>query len=334
MLMIYAGFLISALITVLAAVKLSTYADVIGERTRLGGMLAGTLLLAGATSLPEVTTSLTAVFVENPDIAVSNVLGSNLFNLMILASFDLYYRRHRMFRFVGNDHQLTAWIGLLMTGVITLGMLSPIHIEWFNIGIEMYLLLLIYFAGLIILSKKDFSKPLLQQTTSIESVYHKKAISLKEAKRGFLIASVITLIAGSFLTITGDAIALATNLSSSFMGTFLIAAATSLPEVVAVLVAVQLANYALAVGNILGSNMFNLLILALVDFFIRDQAVLQAVHPVTVLTVFTVLLLNLIVLFTLYQAKSLSGNGKGYSLPSALLVVLYFISSFLIFTLS
>ncbi|AOM83382.1 sodium:calcium antiporter [Salisediminibacterium beveridgei] len=333
-LMIYTGFLISALITVIAAVKLSTYADVIGERTRLGGMLAGTLLLAGATSLPEVTTSLTAVVVENPDIAVSNVLGSNLFNLMILASFDVFYRRNRMFRHVGSDHQLTAWIGLFMTAVIALGMMSPMSIEWFNIGIEMFLMMVIYVAGIITLSKKEFTEPLMQQSTSIESVYHKKAISLKEAKVGFLIASVITLIAGSFLTLTGDAIAIATNMSSSFMGTFLIAAATSLPEVVAVLVAVQLANYALAVGNILGSNMFNLLILALVDFFVRDQAVLQAVHPVTILTVITVFLLNSIVLFALYKAKALSVDGKCYSLPSAVLVLLYFISSYFIFTLS
>lgn len=329
--MIYAGFLISALITVMAAVKLSTFADVIGERTRLGGMLAGTLLLAGATSLPEVTTSITAIFVDNPDIAVSNVLGSNLFNLMILASFDLIYRRKQMFRTVQSEHQRSAWIGLLMTVVVVFGIITPSRIEWLNIGFEMYLMLFIYAAGLYILSKTETSLPLSEQTKLVNPVQHTKAISLTEAKTGFLIASIITLIAGSFLTITGDAIAIATNMGSSFMGTFLIAAATSLPEVVAVLVAVQLANYALAVGNILGSNMFNLLILALVDLFLRDQAVLQAVHPVTTVTVFTVLVLNLITLIALYMARSSIVTGRWYSLPSVILVILYFVSSYLIF---
>ncbi|WP_084215563.1 hypothetical protein [Jeotgalibacillus campisalis] len=57
-----------------------------------GQLLVGTLLLAGATSLPEVTTSLSAVLIGNNDNAIGNVLGSNLFNVFILACFDAVYR--------------------------------------------------------------------------------------------------------------------------------------------------------------------------------------------------------------------------------------------------
>lgn len=329
--MIYAGFIISAFITVWAAVKLSTYADVIGEQTKLGGMLAGTLLLAGATSLPEVTTSLTAVYLNNPDIAVSNVFGSNLFNLLILAVFDLIYRRSHIFRSIGKSHQYSAWIGIMMTTVVFLPMIVPYHFSVFYIGIEMILMLLIYLIGLWVLSRKQESVQNEIITPPVLNDHHKNAISLKEAAYGFAAASVVTLIAGSFLTITGDAIAIATGLGSSFMGTFLIAGATSLPEVVAVLVAVQLGNYALAVGNILGSNMFNLLILALVDAALRGEAVLQAVHPVTLITILTVLMLTAITLAGMTWIKRAERSSKWHILPSSMVVILYGILSYLIF---
>lgn len=332
--MIYAGFVISACITVWAAVKLSTYADVIGERTKLGGMLAGTLLLAGATSLPEVTTSLTAVFLNNPDIAVSNVFGSNLFNLLILAIFDLLYRKANLFGSIDKSHQISAWAGLTMTTVVLLPMFLPFHFSFFSIGIEMILMVLVYLFGLLVLTRNQEIIPEEVLAAPAVNDFHRNAISLKEAGYGFAGASVITLAAGSFLTITGDTIAMTTGMGSSFMGTFLIAGATSLPEVVAVLVAIQLGNYALAVGSILGSNMFNLLILTLVDVSLRGDAVLQAVHPMTLMTILSVFLFTVITLIGMTWKKRTKKTAPMHALPSLLIVMLYFVLSYLIFVFS
>ncbi|MFP3513746.1 sodium:calcium antiporter, partial [Peribacillus sp. SIMBA_075] len=88
-------FLLAAAVTVFAAIKLSQYADVISEKSAMGGMMVGTLLLAGATSLPEISTSFSAAAIGNADIAVGNMIGSNLFNLFILAGFDLLLNRRR-----------------------------------------------------------------------------------------------------------------------------------------------------------------------------------------------------------------------------------------------
>ena len=115
--MIFVLFGIAALITVVTAVKLSTYADVISEKSKLGGMMVGTLLLAVATSLPEVTTSLTAVFLDNPDIAVGNVLGSNMFNLLIIAVFDLVYRKEKLFSQTSFSHVYTAVLGMFLAAM-------------------------------------------------------------------------------------------------------------------------------------------------------------------------------------------------------------------------
>lgn len=91
--MVFIWFIVAVIVTVLAAVKISTYADAISRLSSFGSLLIGTFLLAGATSLPEVTTSITAVYLDNPDMAVGNVLGSNIFNIGILATFLLIYRK-------------------------------------------------------------------------------------------------------------------------------------------------------------------------------------------------------------------------------------------------
>ncbi|WP_280769261.1 sodium:calcium antiporter [Salipaludibacillus daqingensis] len=332
--MIYFMFILAAAFTVIAAIRLSTYADIISERTSLGGMMVGTILLAGATSLPEVTTSLTAIAVNNPDIAVSNVLGSNLFNLFILAGLDLYYRKHKLFAKVGTSHLSTGFMSFALTGIIFVAMVFPTGYHFMNIGLEMYFLVLFYFIGMkwLIMNQKDevFS----EVAPTSESTYHTGAISLRRAKISFGISAFVIFISGSLLTIYGDAIAVSSGLSSSFIGTFLIAGATSLPEAVTVIVAIQLANYHLAVGNILGSNLFNILILVLSDLFFRSGPILSFVHPITTLSVVAVLLLNILVIVGMILSQSGRFNGKLYSVPSIIVLSFYLLLSFIIFVLS
>lgn len=334
--MIYMMFILAACITIYSAVKLSTFADVIGERTKLGGMMAGTFLLAGATSLPEVTTSLTAIGLNNPDLAISNVFGSNLFNLFVLAVFDLIYRRKKMFSLVGGDHLMTGYMNFGLTGIVFTAMLFPSPVHFLNIGIEMYLLVLLYVICMKLMSARSAGLVTSHETAaaSESDIHHTGAISLRRAKTGFVIHAVIILGAGSLLTFAGDAIALATGLSSSFMGTYLIAGATSLPEVVTVLVALQLANYQLAVGNILGSNMFNLLILALSDAAFRQGPVLSAVSPVTLVSITSLMIINIVVVAALLIFKYKSAKTGTYTVPSVVVIVLYVICSYIIFTMS
>ncbi|MCD8508557.1 MAG: sodium:calcium antiporter [Bacillus sp. (in: Bacteria)] len=355
--MIYLLFIAAALITVYSAIKLSTYADVLSQRTSLGGMMVGTLLLAGATSLPEVTTSATAVFVNNPDIAVGNVLGSNLFNLFILAFVDLLYRKKRIMTSIHKDHTITAFIALGLTALVLVTILFPTNVTLLGVGLESYLLVVFYFISMKLISKPTdditasntvveekhvvqnndevaASTEISNEKEKVKEAYHTRAISVRKAKLGFVIFAFIIFVTGSLLTIAGNQIAMTTGISSSFIGSFLIAGATSLPELVTVLVAVQLLNYNLAIGNILGSNIFNLLILAFTDFLYRGGSILSAASPVTAITAFAVITLNIVVIAAIIFWQM---NGKvryGYAFPSLLLIIVYGVSSYLIFTLS
>src|SRR5512139_2620308 len=95
---IWLQFLISAALIVLAATQLAKYGDVIAIRTGLGGMFVGVILLAGATSLPEVLTTISSLSQGVPNLAAGNLFGSNMFNMLMLAVIDLADQQRRILR--------------------------------------------------------------------------------------------------------------------------------------------------------------------------------------------------------------------------------------------
>lgn len=325
--MVFFLFSLAALFTVLAAVKLSTYADVLSERTSLGGMIVGTIFLAGATSLPEVTTSLAAIGLNNPNLAVGNVLGSNLFNLLIIASFDLYFRKQQIFKIASKSHLYTISLVMLLSSLVFLALTLKLPFSLLGIGLDSIVLVAVYATGMYLLTKRVTS---FERGQDEDGIPQTSAISLKKAITGFVIAALIILVTGTLLSVTGDEIAVITGLGSSFVGTFLIAATTSLPEAVAVLIAIQLRNYNLAIGSILGSNLFNILILIGSDVFYRKSSIISAVVPVHSVTALATFMLSVLVLLSLIRFKFTKFKIV-YWIPSALLVVVYFLSSYLIF---
>lgn len=328
--LVYFIFSICAIVTVIAAMKLSTYADVLSKKTSLGGMLIGTVFLAGATSLPEVTTSLSAVIIDNPDIAVGNVLGSNMFNLFILAMFDLYFRKQQFLREAEKEHFYTAGIGLVLTITSLIALKLKLNITVLGIGVDTLFIIVIYVVGMFVLTKLTKREDILVHKEIEQDDSSNTAISLKKAIWGFTLAAIIILMTGTILSIAGDKIAVITGLGSSFVGSFLIAATTSLPEAVSVLIAIRLGNYNLAIGSILGSNMFNMLILSGSDILFQKGAILAHVSSVHQITATAVSVLSIIILFSLARKKQRSSFI--YALPSLLLVILYFISSYFIFS--
>ncbi|SDH71595.1 cation:H+ antiporter [Alteribacillus persepolensis] len=328
--MLFVYFFIAAAITVAAAVKLSTYADVISEKSKWGGMMVGTVLLAGATSLPEVTTTVTAVSLNNPDIAVGNVLGSNMFNLLIIAVFDLCYRKEQLFSRTSISHTYTASLGIFLALMAWFAMLVKTDTAIFGIGIDTIIILAVYALGMAWINKQPNAAPVSEEEDTVSEKSPAYALSLRHAQIGFVIAAIIILIAGSILTVTGDQIALVTGLGSSFVGSFLIAASTSLPEAIAVLIALQLQNHNLALGSILGSNLFNIILLGLSDIAYRSGPIIAASNNSHQVTAAAVTLLAAIALFSILRGRK--QLFRLYTWPSALLVVLYFLSSYFIFT--
>ena len=129
-------FLLTSAIIVAAAYKLAQYADIIAVRTRFGGLLVGTILLAGATSLPEFIASISAFQQGVPDLAAGNFLGSNMVNIVLLALVDLLNHQVPLLRSVALTQTLTAVMGILLMTLVAIFMMGnlPLTIGWLVCG--------------------------------------------------------------------------------------------------------------------------------------------------------------------------------------------------------
>ena len=102
----------------IAGWRLSRYGDILAEKTGLSASWIGLILLATATSLPELATGISAVTAANaPDIAAGDVLGSTVFNLLILVVLDAFYRRESLYTRAAQGHILSAALGALLIGI-------------------------------------------------------------------------------------------------------------------------------------------------------------------------------------------------------------------------
>lgn len=330
--MVFVIFILAAALTVFASIKLSQYADVISSKTAMGGMMVGTLLLAGATSLPEVSTSFSAAAIGNADIAVGNMIGSNLFNLFILAGFDFLLRGRRILNRASRNNIYTALLGILLTVLVIMALWLRLDIQILGVGVDALIIAITYIVGMVAINKLPSLDPEAEAVAESEEEPDNPsaALSSKAAIFRFVIAALVILAAGTALSITGDQIAIITGIGSSFIGSFLIAAATSLPEAISVFVALRLSNVNMAVGAILGSNIFNMIILALSDPVYTAGPIMLDVSGANMIIAVGVLIMSLLALFSLYRKESAST--LSYAIPSVIILIVYFAASYMNFT--
>lgn len=262
-------FGIAAAVIVVAAGVLTRQTDRIGRFTGLGGSLAGMVLLAAATSLPELTTSCGAAWIGAADLAVGGVLGSCLINLLLLAVLDMtHYSRGRMLSTTAAAHALGAAAGIALTALVLLLLLArPAWslFGWVGLGSVVIMLGFLFTLRLVYLNQRVAAGS--DQAQGAKDGEEPSSGSLRRAVLGYLLAAGAIFAAAPFLAQAADRLAEQTGLGGTFVGTTLLALATSLPEAVTTLAAVRMRAFDLAIGNIFGSNVFNLVILVPVDFF-------------------------------------------------------------------
>lgn len=292
-------FGVLAAIVVLAATFLASCADRIAEATGISRSLAGLVLLAVATSLPEVTVGWSAVRMGAGDLAIGQLLGSSLFNLLILSLLDLLTStRGRMLSRAGAAHALSATAGILLTAVV----LSMILLNWewtiFRVGAGSLAILMAYLFSLrLVYFDQRFA---LQQRAALPAAI---PVGLRSAVIGYVVAATAIFLAAPRMTAAADEIATTTGLGETFVGTVFVAFVTSLPEAVTTLAAIRLGSIDMAVGNIFGSNAFNMVIVAVIDPA-SPNAVLAGVSPSHAITAIAVILVTSVaVLGLLYRGE-------------------------------
>jgi cation:H+ antiporter len=272
--MIWVQFIVSSVLIVLAAIKLAEYGDIIAIRTRLGGLFIGTLLIAGATSLPEVLTSINALKLDAPDLAAGNLLGSNMFNMFLLAILDVLARNQRILRKAALKHALSGSLTILMIVLVVFFIVARLDFKVGWVGLDSLALIVVYIAAMRLVQTNAQGKG-----EAIPAEIPEDTPRLRTGILGFLAASTALVIITPFMVSASERIAETTGLGDTFIGSTLVAIVTSLPEMATTIAAIRIGANDMAIGNLFGSNMFNMFALGLTDIFYTPGLFLSAIDP-------------------------------------------------------
>lgn len=278
-----------------AGVRLERAADEISDRTGLGQAFTGVLLLATATSLPEVATTVTAiVFVGDPTLAVYNLLGGVAFQTLLLVGADLRQRRRGALTYFSPRFELLLQ-GLALVLLLQLaiaGQAAGGRPSVLSVSLWPVLIVLVHLTALYTTRRYHGAprwKPSKEDDLPAGPGAEARQAPEPEPAPGrrrpighvwlaFAGASVLVLAGGWLAATTADVLAQRTGLGSAFLGATLLALATSLPELSTTLAASRGGRYPLAISNVFGSNSFDVSLLLLADVLYRKGPILADVH--------------------------------------------------------
>ena len=335
-----AMFAAAAVVVWVAGTRIADYADVIARRTGIGHAVAGLVLLAGITSLPEVAVTVTASVTGNAELAVNNLLGSVAMQVAILAVADAVIGKDALTSVI-PDAGVLAQIAL-NTLVLSLVGAAVVAGDWgiFGVGVWSSLLLLVYIGSMWLIARgvgrgswvvdpKNRPPRRRHKTREEEDAQERGPLSRLALKMVGGAAAI--LVAGFLLSKTGEAIAAQTGLGQSLGGYLLVAVSTSLPEVSTVVASVKLGRYVMAVSDIFGTNLFNGGLVFLVDLVYRGGPVLNEVGDFTAFAALLGVVVSALFLVGLIERRDRTILRMGYD--SFGVLVAYFVGVAVLFTL-
>jgi len=285
-------FCLCALLIARAGYVLSVTADQLAQAHGWSRGWAGLALLATVTSLPELAAGISAVaWVDAPNLAVGNALGACVVNLLFLVVVDALQHRQPMYRDASTTHLLSAGFGVVMMGFVALSLLlggrAPALL---NVGFYSPLLLALYLLALRAVFAHE--RACLPGEAGGSPQAAAQAAPPRAAWVRFALAALVVLVAGSWLPALASDLAQALGLSRSFVGTVFLALVTTMPEMAVTLAALRMGALDMAIGNLLGSNLFNVVVLAVDDLFYTRGPLLADAAPVHAGTAATALLMT------------------------------------------
>ncbi len=300
---LWLSFAICLVIILFTGTRLSRYGDLIAVRTGLGGAWVGLVLLATVTSFPELVTGLSAILVVGePDLAVGSALGSCIYNLLIIAVLDFAHRPGSIFTAIRQGHSIPAGFAVIMLGAVAGGVYIQhnfLGLRWGPIGVYAIAAPILYFIAV----RAVFFYERRERESSISELAIGSPVVasgwLGELARTFalfLLNAAILIGAATALPVIGEGLAVAMDWDQTFVGTIFLALVTSVPELVISVQAVRIGAIDLAIGGILGSNLFDLLIIAIEDFAYLEGPLLAAVDEAHVFTAIAALAMTGIVI--------------------------------------
>jgi cation:H+ antiporter len=272
---------------------LSRYGDIIAEKTGMSASWVGLILLSTATSLPELVTGISAVtFAGAPDIAVGDVLGSTVFNLAILVLLDALYKRETIYSKAAQGHALSALLGTILIAFAGFSLLldhAGMSPALGHVGLYSPFIVLVYLVAM--RAVYIYEHRTLSEYAEVSAERYPD-VTLRSAIKGYALAAIAVVMAGSWLPFVARDISDMMGWGQSFVGTLLVAAVTSTPEAAVTISALRIGALDMAIANLLGSNLFDIVILAVDDLFYTKGPLLAHVDTSHALTAFTAVIMS------------------------------------------
>lgn len=316
-------FLASAVLVWWTGTRLTGLVDQVARRLGMGQAFAGMVLLGGITSLPELAAVSTSSLSGNATLAVNNLLGSAALNVLLLVFADVVFGRDALTR-------VAAQPGTLMQGVLGMMLLAAVAgvVLWGDVSLGPVGAGSVVVAVLCLLAMRissGFERRDVWRRVDDEGDEPNEDADPERSLPRMLVAlallAITILAAGAMLALSAEGIAEQAGLSSGMVGFLLVALATSLPELSSVTAAVRAGRYELAVGDIFGTNLFNLTLLALADLLSSaPEPVLAAAGTFEVLGALVALLMTGAFVVGLLERKDKTVLRMGYDAVAALLI--------------
>lgn len=264
--MVWIEFTICSILMALFAYKLCEEGMAISRRTRLEESIIGMIFIAVATSFPEVVVGVTSVFsLGRIGLGYGDLVGSVMVNSMLLVLIDLSIGGRRLLSSITRTNKLTALFLSLAAVVIFSSGFLRMFIELPHIGplgFESLTLIFLYGFFLRQVHKRDGCER--------DPAGHIEGVSKQRVWARFTILLIVVMILGVWMARIGEKIVVGTGLSQTFTGTLLLGLATSFPEIIVTLSAIRAGSFNMAVGNVLGSNLFDLSVIPVLDLMTKE----------------------------------------------------------------
>jgi cation:H+ antiporter len=244
----------------------------------------------------------------------------------MLVLLDAVYRGEPMYRRVEQGHILTAGFGIILIGFAGASLLlGSDELKFFHVGAYTPIIIIVYLVAMRAAFVYERRQQLPEGMKDTDP-----SITLKMAAVRYAMAAAVVAAAGTWLPFVGVEIAEAMGWRTTFVGTLIVAGATSLPELVVTMSAVRVGALDMAIANLLGSNLFDVLVLAIDDLAYLPGPLLSAVSPSHAVTAFAAVIMSgLAIVGLLYRPATRIHGTIGW--VSLSMLVVYLLTSYVVF---
>lgn len=333
---VWLQFLASSSLVILGGFLLAKNGKELGKRHGLTDLWVGFIFLAAVTSIPELATAIGAIIVaDSPSLALSDILGSNAFNIFGIACLPLCLGRPAVSSVLTfSKFRVMILMILLMTGLVLIFGALNLEGNIFSpakISLASWLVIIIYMVGSGKLFRDEHPEGRKPEKTAPNSPDRDNGSRLYLR----LLFSVFLVVVGGFwLAQAGREISKITLWGENFVGALFLALITSLPEMSVSLAAIRMNAYNMALGNILGSNIFNLGIIFWTDLSYRQGSILSEVTPPFYIIGGLGIVLILILSAGLMNSTDRNSPPRVITWYNSLITFIYLVGMYLLFRFS